>query len=506
MARRLQGDKDKRTEYQGAEFEHTPMLLASLLLAAFARSLASPVPATTIPGSSIPSPVCVVAAAITASKCDPTRTRTIFDILYSCIGVILLCTYISIHHNIPDQEDSWAKVTWSKLRTTLYALMAPEMVIMWAIRQRVMAAKIARDNKHRGWTTIHGFFVQMGGLVQRKDTEGEPKYKVICDPDKLTGMKIPCIPEKEIEDHGKGDLLAKAVVVVQTTWFVAQCIARHVEGLVLTEIELVTLAFATLNVITYALWWHKPLNIGYPIYFDEDGTRIDGPLAAIKQEGDEGPVKEWEGAWHERVWRGVRDHLTGWAEAFQATRRNMKESWSDSLRQQGAIGSIWEKMIVAPFLAVFIPLGDMGFEGGSKNRPTSVHSFYVAKMEENDHGLAIFYGSVIGIVFGGIHLIGWNFQFPTTTELWLWRSSSVVLTIIPLNLAISVALDFAYEATKYSVLKKMSDAYLLPTGFIGAPMYFAARAILLFLAFFTLRRLPDPAYENIRWTEFLPHF
>ncbi|KAF8646428.1 hypothetical protein AX16_007221 [Volvariella volvacea WC 439] len=124
------------------------MLLAGLFIAAVARSLASPVPVT-VPRTTTSSPICVVAAAITASRCDPTRTRTIFDILYSCIGVILLCTYISMHHNIPDQNDSKAKAIWMKVRTTLYALIAPEVVMVWAIRQRIAAGRIAEQNKRR---------------------------------------------------------------------------------------------------------------------------------------------------------------------------------------------------------------------------------------------------------------------------------------------------------------------------------------------------------------------
>ncbi|KAF8642440.1 hypothetical protein AX16_009494 [Volvariella volvacea WC 439] len=443
------------------------MLLASLFLAAFAHSYASPTPVT-VPGSTIPSPLCVVAAAITTSRCDPTRTRTIFDILYSCIGVILLCTYISIHHNIPDQSDSWARVTWMKIRTTLYALIAPEMVILWAIRQRIMAGKIAEENKHRGWTKTHGFFVQMGGLMQRID--GVYRVASVTNP----SMKIPHIPEKEIMDHGKGDLLAKALVIVQTTWFVAQCIARHVQGLVLTEIELITLAFATLNVITYGLWWEKPLNIGYPIYFDENGIRTDGPEA----EADEGEVKEWQGAWYER----------------------MRESWRNNYQRWGP----WA-IIAAPFVAVFRPLLDMMGEQGDANKPTSVHPFYAAKMGDEDGTLAALYGSVIGVLFGGIHLIGWNFQFTTTTELWLWRASSLVLVIVPLFLTITSAFFYAYNRHDVAILDSIGDAFFFPTALLGAPLYFAARIILLFLSFFSLRCLPESAYQNVKWTEYLPH-
>ncbi|KAF8641293.1 hypothetical protein AX16_010072 [Volvariella volvacea WC 439] len=126
---------------------------------------------------------------------------------------------------------------------------------------------------------------------------------------------------------------------------------------------------------------------------------------------------------------------------------------------------------------------------------TSVHPFYAAGMDNEDQELALFCSSAIGIVFGAIHLTGWNFQFSTTTELWLWRAASLVLTIVPLFLAVGIALSWKYH---------YGDVFGL-TLFLGPPIYFAVRMILLFLAFFTLRDLPESAYQNVRWTEFIPH-
>jgi len=77
-------------------------------------------------------------------------------------------------------------------------------------------------------------------------------------------IDFPRITEKEIQDRSKGDALSKGLVVIQTGWFLLQCIARKVERLPITELEVATLAFATLNFATYALWWHKPLNVQRP--------------------------------------------------------------------------------------------------------------------------------------------------------------------------------------------------------------------------------------------------
>ena len=68
------------------------------------------------------------------------------------------------------------------------------------------------------------------------------------------------ITEEEISDRSKGDGLAKLIFILQSSWFITQCIARHIQGLALTQLELTTLAMASLNGITCILWWHKPLN------------------------------------------------------------------------------------------------------------------------------------------------------------------------------------------------------------------------------------------------------
>ena len=87
-------------------------------------------------------------------------------------------------------------------------------------------------------------------------------------------IEFPTITEEEIDDHSKGDALSKTLVLGQTTWFIAQCITRKAEGLVMTELELVTLAFAALNSFMYFFWWNKPLDVRttVPVYL------LDSPL------------------------------------------------------------------------------------------------------------------------------------------------------------------------------------------------------------------------------------
>jgi hypothetical protein len=96
--------------------------------------------------------------------------------------------------------------------------------------------------------------------------EGNQPIRVLL-PDQLESYSLtgngdfPRIAKAEIEDRSKGDAISKAFVILQTSWFVMQCFARYAQGLGITELELITIAFASLNIVIYFLWWEKPLNV-----------------------------------------------------------------------------------------------------------------------------------------------------------------------------------------------------------------------------------------------------
>ncbi|KAF8644493.1 hypothetical protein AX16_008433 [Volvariella volvacea WC 439] len=264
------------------------MLLGTLFVFLLSRTLAHPV--SPLPDNPVPPTSPVLNAFVTISDCirDPSKIRSTSELVWNCLGTIFICTYVAIHPNMPDRNATKSEKMWQKVKTCLYALLAPEAVIVMAMRQRFNASMIAKQFRGHGWTMTHGFFMIMGGMMQ-EDGDG---YKVVTIDEyglswlgverKEGGIMLPTISEDEIQDKAKGDFLTKLVVVIQTSWFVIQCIARHAQGLVVTEIELVTLAFATLNVITYLLWWSKPLNAEYPIYFKKNGDRTSGPMKIAK--------------------------------------------------------------------------------------------------------------------------------------------------------------------------------------------------------------------------------
>ena len=192
-------------------------------------------------------------------------TRSIYGIIWSCLSTIFTCTWIVVHPNMPAPGDSKWAVFRRRVVIMAYVLIAPEFVIVWAGRQRFAAQNIAKkhETNHPGWTRAHSFFLIMGGFTLHEG--GKPvrvlEARELEELSEAGKIEWPTITEDEIADRSKGDSLSKTIVLIQTTWFIAQCIARGVYGLDVTELEVVTLAFATLTGIIYYYWWDKPLDV-----------------------------------------------------------------------------------------------------------------------------------------------------------------------------------------------------------------------------------------------------
>jgi hypothetical protein len=72
----------------------------------------------------------------------------------------------------------------------------------------------------------------MGGfiLIDPDQKYAEPNEQNIVLPldyfKKHPDIEIPEISAADIDDRSKGDALSKIIAILQTTWFIAQCVAR----------------------------------------------------------------------------------------------------------------------------------------------------------------------------------------------------------------------------------------------------------------------------------------
>lgn len=101
----------------------------------------------------------------------------------------------------------------------------------------------------------------MGGFIR---VNGD-KYCYPLTVNDLKSCTFPDIMETDIKDESEGDIIFKTITILQLGWFIIQCIVRRVQNVPLTELEVVTLAFVTLNCVVYGLWWHKPQNVQFAI-------------------------------------------------------------------------------------------------------------------------------------------------------------------------------------------------------------------------------------------------
>ena len=273
---------------------------------------------------------------------------------------------------------------------------------------------------------------------------------VDCD-----GYESFIMPTKaEIQDRGKSDWLAKLLVLLQTLWFIMQCIARAREHLPVTHLEIVTLAYAAMNFVIYIFWWNKPLNVNRPVRV----FRKSDPNTATD---DDQP------------------------------RRSRPIEWKLSLKVIGESLKTLCQLIVA---------GEG--EKVDMSRKDRVPMFWADDRSGDHFAIADFTVLGIGVCFGAIHCIAWHFSFPTPTELLMWRISSVAITAVPVYIPLMMGLGFLLSNTDFDTF---GDAVLYFGPSSGGILYIIARAVTLILAFTSLRDLPPGAYQTVHWTTFIPH-
>jgi len=73
--------------------------------------------------------------------------------------------------------------------------------------------------------------------------------------------RIPNISETELLDRSKSDVFVKFIALFQIFWATVQIIVRAARNLVISQLELAVIAFATCAIIIYAIYWSKPKNV-----------------------------------------------------------------------------------------------------------------------------------------------------------------------------------------------------------------------------------------------------
>ena len=134
---------------------------------------------------------------------------------------------------------------------------------------------------------------------------------------------------------------------------------------------------------------------------------------------------------------------------------------------------------------------------------TKVPTFFSTEERDSDGIAYVFCMSVVGVAFGGIHCVGWFFNFPSNDEAILWRVSSAVLTGIAFIFPIVITfVDFLLKTSNSSLQQRNSAVAAFS---IVLLVYVVSRLLLLLEAFISLRHLTLGMLALVKWTSFIPH-
>ncbi|KAK0224528.1 hypothetical protein EDD85DRAFT_914131 [Armillaria nabsnona] len=249
-----------------------------------------------------------------------------------------------------------------------------------------------------------------------------------------------------IEDKSKGDTLSKMFSILQISWFIVQCIAQALQHLPITLLEVTALAFAGLSIITYCLWWNKPLNVKYHISLD--GSDLRTSTLALD-------IRYVHYLWIDQV-------------------KHSLMMFHHTILCTFGVGNVEHKNVMGS--------GNYRLSSGSQYKPLIRLVIIVC----------------VGLLFGTFHCTAWSFSFPSHTEMVLWRFSSFAVLI---GWTLKVAFIHIHSRMIYRALNA-SLVYILVVGVFA---YIIAWIILIILAFMQLRSLSPLAFHTIQWMTYISH-
>lgn len=401
---------------------------------------------------------------------SPPDKRGTISIIWSCFLVLFTCTWSVLHTNLPKKNERLSATILRKVRWAVWAVFAPEDVTLLAACQWT-SARSSRDNMKRigcaHWTTTHGFFADSGGfLLYPPDSPPFPvNSRAIYYLVSKGYLDAPGIKEEELWEKSKTDRLGKVVALTQSSYLVVQTVARAIQSLEVTCLEIITMAFLCCTVATYYFWVDKVWDAGIPLHLE-----MRTPMATVL------------------------------CEAGSAAKAPYDDTPMDFVEQPG--WRFWRRRKVFKYF------------GGLSERPIQrIPNDYIVTPTLK----LAFCTWAITVIHAAVHVAGWNFDLPTKTERYLWQAASLCLLADlfgwGLVEVLSIKPGFNYTVTLLGIWEKKTTKNTLwrswaldGPAIVCAVIYFLAKTILIVVTFTSMRLMDSSAYETVRWTSFMPHF
>jgi len=289
------------------------------------------------------------------------------------------------------------------------------------------------------------------------------------------------ISRESILDRAESSILSKALLIVQVAWFCTNCASRRFQVLPLSLLEVTTAAHAFCTLITYIVWWPKPLNIAAPTFMKEkEALEVYALLKCSHVEYDEALKMARE-----------------MAEMAKETTKEKKRAAGDSLPLTAPRASA-KIVLAANSLQHLLPTPEPPpLKSGFKELGSVPGAGHYWHQSPDGRLSMVITMAVFSIFYGLVHFLAWSDAFPTPVERLLWRIASLVETCSVFVGVLVVRLMMgSRRLEKLGLLMSIvvTVVHMLASGFIIVE---SCRQV-----FF----LDATAYQLPLWANYWPHF
>ena len=277
-------------------------------------------------------------------------------------------------------------------------------------------------------------------------------------------------PEDTILDSAQSSSLGKFILVVQVMWFCINCLSRLHQHLPLTLLETSTAAHAFCTILTYFVWWSKPLNVAMPtILTGKEAEEVYALLKCSHGEYDEALA----------MTMAEKGKKTGDSELSQGTQARAKiDLAANALRR-----------LETPQRPPFEP----------RFRNTGRSNLFPGELSAKSGDKTLLVMVLSPIVFGPIHFLAWYDTFPTPMEQRLWYVSSTVVTCSGL-----VGVCLVFFATISDLLLGFNEYLTKFMMNVMPAIHMLASGFLIVESFRQLAYLDPPSYQVASWAKYWP--
>ncbi|KAI0041382.1 hypothetical protein FA95DRAFT_1683252 [Auriscalpium vulgare] len=124
-------------------------------------------------------------AAVFPRVCsDIDSCRTVTNIVLSCLATVFACVWTAVHRNIPGpSRDMRSRLlnVWDMAKVVAVALLVPEWVLAWAVRQSLNARDVAealnRAQRHARETWKTKKLIGAGSVHRSRHVSSDPSRR-----------------------------------------------------------------------------------------------------------------------------------------------------------------------------------------------------------------------------------------------------------------------------------------------------------------------------------------